>query len=261
MTSHDQQTFRQFDPRAQAYLSSAVHADGPELAQVREWVAQTLPAAKAVVLDIGCGAGHLAFALAPLVAKVIAVDPAPSMLATVAAAATDRKLNNIETCQARADDLPFADGTFCAVTSRYSAHHWSDVPAALTQLRRVAKPGGWLLMLDILGGATPLIDTHLQAMELLRDPSHVRDYTSAEWRQMIESAGFESITEKSWPVRLEFNAWVRRMRTPPEPVAAIRSLQRAAPQEVRDALRIEADGSFSPRVVLFRTRVPMMRSP
>jgi ubiquinone/menaquinone biosynthesis C-methylase UbiE len=255
MTTHDQQVLRQFDPRAGAYLTSAVHAGGPDLDQARRLVGAALPAAKAVALDAGCGAGHLAFTLAPLVAQVVAADPAPSMLATVQAAARDRGLANVETRQAQAESLPFADASFCLVASRYSAHHWRDVPAALAQLRRVVKPGGWLLMIDLLGGATPLIDTHLQAVELLRDPSHVRDYTAGEWRRMIAEAGFDLIEAQSWPIRLDFVPWVERMRTPAPSIAVIRTLQREAPQEVREALAIEEDGSFSPRVGLFWARV------
>jgi hypothetical protein len=121
-------------------------------------------------------------------------------------------------------------------------------------MRRVAKPGGWLLMIDLLGGVTPLADTHLQAMELLRDTSHVRDYTAMQWRQMLAGAGFDLVEERSWPVRLEFDSWVQRMRTPVESVNAIRTLQRGAPQEVHDALTMEADGSFTPHVGLFWAR-------
>lgn len=254
MTSHDQHVLQQFDPRASAYLTSAVHADGPDLDHARHLVAASLPATSVVALDAGCGAGHLGFALAPLVATVVAADPAPSMLATVQAAARERGLSHIQTCQAQAESLPFADASFCLVASRYSAHHWRDVPAALAQMRRVVKPGGWLLMIDLLGGATPLVDTHLQAIELLRDPSHVRDYTVEEWRRMIAGAGFDLVETQSWPIRLEFASWVERMRTPAAAVAAIRRLQQGAPQEVREGLALEQDGSFTPRVGLFWAR-------
>jgi hypothetical protein len=122
-------------------------------------------------------------------------------------------------------------------------------------MHRVAKPGGWLLMIDLLGGETPLVDTHLQAMELLRDPSHVRDYTLEEWRRMIANAGFELAEAQSWPLRLEFSSWVQRLCTPVVSVAAIRSLQRGAPMEVKAALAQEEDGSFTPRAGLFWARV------
>lgn len=254
MTSHEQQVLQQFDPQAAAYLASAVHAGGPDLEHARRLVAAELPADAAVALDAGCGAGHLSFVLAPLVKRMVATDPAPGMLATVQAAAIARGLANVETRQAPAEALPFAEAAFDLVASRYSAHHWHDVPAALAQLRRVVKPGGWLLMIDILGGETPLVDTHLQALELLRDPSHVRDCTVEEWRRMIEKAGFDLKETQSWPIRLDFVTWVKRMRTPPESVAAIRALQQGAPREVQAALAMEADGSFTPHVGLFWAR-------
>lgn len=256
MTTHQQQVLRQFDPRAQAYLSSSVHAAGPDLEHARQLVASALPADRAVALDAGCGAGHLGFALAPLVSRLVAADPAPAMLATVQRAARERGLAHLETCQAEAAALPFADASFCLMASRYSAHHWRDVPASLTELRRVAKPGGWLLMIDLLGGATPLVDTHLQAMELLRDPSHVRDYTVEEWQRMIGGAGFEMAGMQSWPLRLEFSSWIARMNTPAPVVAAIRALQGGAPSEVKQVLQQEEDGSFTPQVGLFWARVP-----
>jgi ubiquinone/menaquinone biosynthesis C-methylase UbiE len=254
MTTHAKQVLQQFDPCAAAYLTSAVHAAGPDLDHARGLVAAALPANRAVALDLGCGAGHLAFAIAPLVARMVAADPAPSMLATVQGAARERHLSHLETCEAQADALPFSTATFCLVASRYSAHHWPDVPAALAEMHRVAKPGGWLLIIDLLGGETPLVDTHLQAMELLRDPSHVRDYTFEEWRRMIANGGFDLAETQSWPVRMEFASWVQRMHTPAENIAAIRALQRGAPAEVKAALAQEEEGSFTPRVGLFWAR-------
>jgi ubiquinone/menaquinone biosynthesis C-methylase UbiE len=255
MTTHEQQVLQQFDPRAAAYLTSPVHAAGPDLELARQRVAEAIPGRRAVALDVGCGAGHLSFTLAPVVARMVASDPAPAMLATVQGAAQARGFTHLETCHAPAAALPFADATFCVVASRYSAHHWLDVPAALAEMRRVCKPGGWLLMIDLLGGATPLVDTHLQAFELLRDPSHVRDYAAPEWRRMIAAAGFELAEEsRSWPVRMQFSSWLQRMGTPAHLAVAIRALQESAPREVRAALQLEEDGSFTPEVGLFWAR-------
>ena len=253
MRTHEAAVLGQFDPQAAAYLNSAVHAQGPELQRAREVVQRALPRT-ARMLDVGCGAGHLSYALASALAEVVALDPSPAMLATVDAAAQRRGLAQIRTRQASADSLPFADARFDVVASRYSAHHWRDVGSALREMRRVVAPGGYLLMIDLMGEESPLLDTHLQAMELLRDPSHVRDYAPSQWRQLLVTTGFDLLEEADWTVRLEFTSWVERMRTPPETVAAIRALQSGAPQEVWDGLALERDGSFSAHTGLFWAR-------
>jgi ubiquinone/menaquinone biosynthesis C-methylase UbiE len=253
MRPHTQAVQDQFDPQAQAYLISAVHAAGPDLAAARERVARELPT-DAQILDVGTGAGHLSFALAPAVARVIALDPAPGMLATVRQAAAARGLPQIETREGSADALPFAAASFDLVCTRYSAHHWFDLPRALAEMRRVVKPGGFILVIDLLGEEQPLVDTHLQSIELLRDTSHVRDRSSAEWCSLLNRAGFERIEHCGWPTRLEFMSWIQRMRTPEALVTAIRMLQGGAPAEVQRALAIEADGSFTARTGLFWAR-------
>jgi ubiquinone/menaquinone biosynthesis C-methylase UbiE len=250
MRTHTEAVQEQFDPQALAYLTSAVHATGPDLLAARARVEQAL-APGAQILDVGSGAGHLSFALAAAAARVVALDPAPGMLATVRQAAAARGLSQIETCAGSADALPFAAACFDLVCTRYSAHHWFDVPRALLEMRRVIKPGGFILVIDLLGEEHPLVDTHLQSIELLRDTSHVRDRGSAEWRALLNQAGFDRIEHSVWPTRLEFTPWIQRMRTPEALVSAIRMLQAGAPAEVQRALGIEADGSFTARTGLF----------
>lgn len=249
MRPHAQTVREQFDPQAAAYLSSTVHAAGPDLDWVRAaWL--THLGAPARALDAGCGAGHLGFALARCGAAVAALDPSPAMLATVAAEAGRTGLP-IETCLGRADALPFATACFDLVATRYSAHHWHDLPVALRAFHRVLCSGGRLLVIDVLGAEDPLVDTHLQAMELLRDPSHLRNRAAGEWRRLLADAGFEVVEEKTWPLRLVFDAWIARMRTPDLKRQAILALQADAPAEVRAALDIAADGSFSVRTGAF----------
>src|SRR5690606_19205556 len=77
---------------------------------------------------------------------------------------------------------------------------------------------------------------------------------AAQWRGAIEAAGFTVCETERWPLRLAFNAWVERMRTPAAAVAAIRMLQQGAPREVRTALAFEADGSFIRGVGLLWSR-------
>jgi ubiquinone/menaquinone biosynthesis C-methylase UbiE len=254
MRSHEETVRSQFDPRAQAYLTSAVHAGGPDLERAKALVAGQAPGTQA--LDIGCGGGHLSFALAPYAARMIALDPSPGMLAAVAGAAAARGLSRIETRLGSAESLPFDDCAFPLVCTRYSAHHWTRLEAAVREACRVLARGGHALIIDTLGHEDPLADTFLQSIELLRDPSHVRNRSRAQWRSVLQSAGLIELECAEWPTRIEFASWVERMRAPADRVAVIRSLQEGAPREVREALAIEPDGSFSLCTGLFWLQKP-----
>jgi hypothetical protein len=118
-------------------------------------------------------------------------------------------------------------------------------------MARVLAPGAHALVIDTLGHEDPLVDTFLQSIELLRDPSHVRNRSGREWRSLLQSAGLLERESAEWATRLDFASWAERMRTPAERVAVIRSLQEGAPREVCEALVLEPDGSFTIRTGLF----------
>jgi len=152
--------------------------------------------------------------------------------------------------QGSVEELPFPGAEFDFVVSRYSAHHWNDVPRALREVKRVLKPGGQVCFIDLAGAPSPLLDTHLQSVELARDPSHVRSYTESEWLSFFKAASFDARTEQKWRVALEFTSWVSRIGTSAEGIAAIRSLWSSAPSEVRDYFKLQDDLSFELDVVM-----------
>ncbi|HEX4262465.1 MAG TPA: methyltransferase domain-containing protein [Acetobacteraceae bacterium] len=237
----------QFGAQAGEYLASAVHAVGDDLVAL---AALADGFAGAAALDLGCGGGHVSFTLAPRVGSVVACDLSAAMLGVVAAEAARRGLANLATRQASADRLPFADAGFDLVCSRYSAHHWRDLPAGLREAARVLRPGGTAVFIDTVSPGTPVLDTFLQAIELLRDPSHVRNHTRAEWEAMLAAAGLAVGLTRAFPLRLDFASWVARMRTPSAQVAAIRALQAAVAEDVRRHFAVAADGSFSLAVAM-----------
>lgn len=240
--SHDHRVADRFGSRADAYLTSATHAAGPDLTAMADILAAGRPGH---LLDLGCGGGHVSFHAAPFAGQVTAYDLSPAMLATVARAATARGLTNITTRQGPAERLPFDSDAFDCIVTRYSAHHWRDVPAALAEMRRVLRPGGQLLVMDVFAPAAPLLDSHLQTIEMLRDPSHVRNYDLDEWRTLLTLAGFRPQAPRCWRLRLAFQAWVERIGTPAAHIPALLSLQANASAEVKDHFVIETDGTFT----------------
>lgn len=244
---HENVVERQFGERAAAYLHSAVHAQGAEFEKLRSLVSGH-PDAR--VLDLGCGAGHVSFQVADLVAEVLAYDLSGDMLAVVANTAEERGIGNIVVGQGVAEHLPFADASFDFVLTRFSAHHWSDVGLALREARRVLKPGGKLAVVDVTTPGQPLLDTYLQTVEMLRDTSHVRNYSAVEWHQYIAEAGMQVDGLVRQRLRLEFVSWVERMRTPELLRQAIRHVQVAVGQEVRDYFEVGGDGSFTIDVIV-----------
>ncbi|WP_299397737.1 class I SAM-dependent methyltransferase [Pelagibius sp.] len=232
----------QFGPRAAAYVASAVHSSGPDLAWIAERAERAQPC---TALDLGAGGGHVSYAMAAHAGRVIACDLSDQMLAAVAETARAKDLDNLETKACDVCALPLDDGSIDFAASRFSAHHWQDLDAALRECRRVMPAGATAVFADAVSPGTPLLDTHLQAIELLRDPSHVRDYAIEEWVAALQGASFAIQELKRFRLRIDFKPWIERMQTPPDHERALRSLQMQAPREVAAHFEIGEDGSYT----------------
>lgn len=247
--SHQDNVANQFGPRAEAYVNSAVHSEGADLELLENIVRGRRPRN---ALDLGSGGGHVAYRLAHHAGNVAAVDPSPEMLAAVAATAHEKVLTNIGTHVASAESLPFANEFFDFVGCRFSAHHWHDFEAGLRETRRVMSPGSTAVFIDAVSPGAALLDTHIQTVELLRDTSHVRDYTVAEWMAALSRANFTVSALHTWQLRMDFSTWVARMQTPALNANAIRALQQSASADVASHFAIEPDGSFMLDTVLLQ---------
>ncbi len=241
----------QYGPRAAAYVASAVHARGADLDCLEEEFAHR-PAGR--VLDLGCGGGHASYRVAAPARLVAACDPTVAMLGAVRTEAAARGLSGIVVVAAAAERLPFASGCFDAVLSRFSAHHWQDLDAGLAEARRVVRLGAFGVFIDVIAPEEPAADSHLQAVELLRDPAHGRDYSLGAWRAALRRAGFAIDALRAWPLWMEFCSWCDRTATPPAARQAIRAVQQAAPDWVRRHFAVSEDGSFTLTVARFAVR-------
>ncbi len=232
----------QFGQVAANYSTSAVHVRGADLDAMLAAAALT---GRERVLDAGTGTGHTALAFARQAAAVVAVDFTENMLAQGRQLAQTQGLTNVDFRLGDVEALPVGDHEIDLVVSRYSAHHWPHPQQALREFTRVLNPGGTLILNDIVSYDDLVCDTYLQSIELLRDPSHVRDHTVAQWQAMIADAGFANIeVVYQGDVWIDFASWIARMATPAANAQLIRTLFDGAPAEFRTALKIEANHDF-----------------
>ena len=135
MRTQDQLVTEQFSSVAEAYLTSTVHAQGRDLQELAMLVQAH---ANPLVLDLGCGAGHASFAVAPHARQVIAYDLSEQTLAVVTSAAQERGLHNIETRQGSTEFLPFDDARR---RLRFRPDHGHDDPDRLVEFPRRPETG------------------------------------------------------------------------------------------------------------------------
>jgi SAM-dependent methyltransferase len=183
--------------RAQLYRESAAHREGPDLDLLVDWArgAQT-------ALDVATGGGHVARRLREEGIEVVTTDAAPGMLPDVIT---------------RAEHLPFAEGSFDVVASRVAHHHFDDPAAAVKEMARVARD--LVLVVDNL-----FMSDAAEEADRLRDPSHVRNYTEQEWREMFEGAGLEVEEVQHFDKPIEFQPWLDRVGCEGEDAARVREL-------------------------------------
>lgn len=183
--------------RAQLYRESEAHREGEDLDLVVEWSEGAKTA-----LDVATGGGHVARRLREAGINVVTIDPAPGMRPDVVS---------------RGEDLPFADETYDLVACRVAAHHFDDVEKALVEMARVSRDR--VIVVDNV-----FLDERAEDADRLRDPTHVRNYTEAEWRELFELAGLRIKDIRRLPKKIEVQPWLERAGTPEADAERVREL-------------------------------------
>ena len=183
--------------RAQLYRDSEAHREGEDLDLVVEWAdgAET-------ALDVATGGGHVARRLREAGINVVTLDPAPGMEPDVVS---------------RGEDLPFADSSYDAVACRVAAHHFEDVEKAVSEMARVSSDR--VVVIDNL-----FLDERAEEADRIRDPSHVRNYTEREWRELFEAAGLRIEELRRLPKPIEVEPWLERAGTLEDAAERVRDL-------------------------------------
>lgn len=239
----------QFGSTAAAYATSVTHANADDLARC---VALVAPQLGDIALDIATGAGNVALALVPFVKSVVATDITTSMLETTAQRAAEGSFVNLTTKYSEAENLDFPDSTFDIVTVRTAPHHFADIRKAVHEMARVLKPGGRVLVVDTCSPEDPLLDADLNAIEVLRDPSHVRNYSATEWREFMAEAGLEivSLEVSNWSLgkKLVLQDWMDRMHCDADTQAKLRDMFVNARPGLKELLQVTDEEPISFRL-------------
>lgn len=263
-----------FGAVADAYRESEIHRDGADLDLLAEWCRDATRA-----LDVACGAGHTAGALAARRAAsarsgdelptVIAADVSPEMVATATEAFP------VAGAVADAERLPFESDAFDAVTCRIAAHHFPDPRSFVREVARVLEPGG-----ERVGGARASSDgrsdggvfafedcvapedddlaAFLNRFERTRDPSHVEMHPRSRWESWFRAAGFEIEEVVTMEREMDYAAWVGRTDPSVERRETLAELVRTP--EAEEVYGVRFDGSevrsFHNRKALIRATLP-----
>ena len=202
-----------FEAQSRGFSSEGdTYADEEGLA----WMLADLPTSPTgTALDVATGTGELARALAPRVATVVGIDATDAMLERGRSFVRKHGISNIAFQNGIVEDLPFASETFDLVASRYAFHHFADPKPVLSEMVRVCKTGGHLLVIDIVvpeGASTAEYNYY----EWRCDPSHTRCLEFVELQSLIRLFGADVISARCRETEEAVLEWMDFSRTPEE---------------------------------------------
>jgi SAM-dependent methyltransferase len=218
-TAHDAVILDQFSRQAAPFAALPAHSNEAAL-DLCLALAKVVP--EDTVLDVACGPGILACAMARTARRVTGIDITPAMIEQAQGRQRALGLDTVSWQIGDGRRLPFADGAFTLVTSRYAFHHIADPQAALTEMKRVCTRDGRIMMID----ATPEADKRsaYDEMETLRDPSHVRALTLAELRTLARELGLVERECGFYWLEMDLDQVLGASATPQENLGRLRDL-------------------------------------
>jgi SAM-dependent methyltransferase len=222
-TSHREAILDQFTRQAVPFATAPAIRDEAALRTVIEFSGA---GKDDTVLDVACGPGILACAFAKVVRHVTGIDLTPAMLDRARTLQAEQGLTNMTWQQGDVLPLPYGDGTFTLVVSRFAFHHLLDPGAVLKEMRRVCADGGTVMVID--SAPAPDKADGFNAMEVLRDPSHTRALPVPEHVTLFRAAGLPEPRQTFYRLEGELEGLLSRSFPKPGDADKIRALFRAA---------------------------------
>ena len=142
------------------------------------------------------------------------------MLAVGKAEAAKQRLLNMDFVQGDAEKLSFSDNSFDIVISRLAFHHFPNPKRCFSEMVRVLKTGGKLVVMDMEAAEETLRNTE-DEIETLRDPSHMRNLSKEEFTEMFQDSRLPITTMDCTELPVSLSAWLALTNTPAQIAADI----------------------------------------
>ncbi|MGQ4810574.1 putative methyltransferase YcgJ [Candidatus Entotheonellaceae bacterium PAL068K] len=237
---HQTQIRREFTRQADTLSAAAIFTDEHILARIRQAAGLTR---QARLLDVACGPGIVAAALAPEAGDVVAVDLTPTMVSRARQRCRQAGHTNVHCILGQAEVLPFANATFDVVVNRLALHHFPRPAVTLAELARVTRESGRLVIVDVVSSEVPEESSLHNALEVLRDPSHVRMLPQSELLSLLHEVGLSVQSCVAWTNRRGFDEWLQ-ITNAPERIAPLQAVMVAlAKAGVQAGINLHLEGN------------------
>ena len=208
---HSSRVKEEFKRQAETLSVAPVFTDSGILEQIH---AAINPTKTMTLLDLGCGPGIVTAAIAPNVKEVVAYDLTPEMLDKARKRCQEAGLKNVRFELGGAEDLPFEEESFDGVVTRLTIHHFLDPRRVMDEVVRVTRRNGKVVVLDVVSSENEGEATLHNALETLRDPTHVRMRSPSERLELIKSAGIRMTSTVTWEMERDYEEWIRITNAP-----------------------------------------------
>jgi SAM-dependent methyltransferase len=204
-------------------------------------VALADPAPADRLLDIACGPGYLTMALAQRAAGAVGLDATDKFIFGAAGEAARRGITNVHFVIGDVMRLAFRDSSFDLVACKMAFHHFPEPAAVLGQMARVTRPGGKIIIADLLTWEDPQRADYHNRLERLCDPSHARSLCEAEFERLFASLHLARLAKKQAAISVPMDVWLAHAAPPAANVARIRALIQASIDAHHHGLAVRRD--------------------
>lgn len=237
----------EFARQAESLSVAAAFTDVEVLEKIR---AATAPTRTMRILDLGCGPGIVSALLAPHAKEVVGFDLTPEMLEKARQRCQAAGLSNVRFDLGPAENLPFPDGNFDAVVTRLTIHHFPDPRQVMGEIVRTTRPAGKVIVADVVCSEDADEAELHNALEILRDPSHLQMLSASGILGLTAAAGLRVTATSTWEMQREFGEWIRITNAPERAKPLFTVMLTLAKAGIQAGIDLRFDG----KAVLFKHR-------